>query len=334
MSSASSARFSAFLPPQLAAAAAELHAASLRASSQRAIASKARQYELAVAQLGLGEPYPVQDHKVWAFVVWLRDRGTVHPAAFKQYVSAVATVARLRGQLWVHGPEVSSIIAGCVQLLQPALGVCKRGYLPASVALQVLRAGDASRDPGDMLAALVVQFCFIFFSRGHTALALRDADVTLSADAVSLVVTAFSHKGKSAAESALVPPQVFPTAGVPELPRLLQRFRLARGAAGQPPDSYLLSLDFSRPSAAAVQAWFCRGLALPGVLRPPPNVSWTSHSGRHGGATAAYQSGCPSPWIAAWGAWAPASPCLALYVHVTAPHDPASINYFGQFISR
>ena len=334
MSSIPSDRFSSLLPPHLAAAASELHAASLRASSQRAIASKARQYESAVAQLGLGDPYPVQDHKVWAFVVWLRDRGTVHPAAFKQYVSAVATVARLRGQQWVHGPEVASIIAGCVQLLRPALAVCKRGYLPASVALQVLRAGDASGDHGDMLAALVVQFCFIFFSRGHTALALLDADVTLSDDDMSLVVTAFSHKGKSAAESALIPPQVFPTAGVPALPRLLRRFRSACSVAGRPRSPYLLSLDGSRPSAADVQRWFCKGLALPGVAHPPANVAWTSHSGRHGGATAAYQAGCPSPWIAAWGAWAPASPCLALYVHVTAPHDPASLNYFGQFMCR
>jgi hypothetical protein len=221
-----------------------------------------------------------------------------------------------------------------VQLLQPALEVCKRGYLPASVALQVLRAGAASREPGDMLAALVVQFCFIFFSRGHTALALLDADVTVSDDNLSLVVTAFSHKGKSAAESALIPPQIFPTAGVPDLPRLLRRFRSARGGVGAPGSSYLLSLDFTRPSAADIQGWFRKGLALPGVECPPPNVSWTSHSGRHGGATAAYQAGCPSPWIAAWGAWAPASPCLALYVHVTAPHDSASLNYFGHFMRR
>jgi hypothetical protein len=332
MTSASSSRFSSLLPPHLAAAASELHAASLRPSSQRAIASKARQYELAVAELGLGDPFPVQDHKVWAFVVWLRDRGTVHPSAFKQYVSAVATVARLRGQQWVQGPEVSSIIAGCVQLLRPAVAACKRGYLPATVALQVLRAGEASCDLSDMLSALVVQFCFIFFSRGHTAMALLDADVTLADDDASLVVTAFSHKGKSAAASALVPPQIFPTAGVPELPRLLRRFRVARGVVR--PDSPLFSLDESRPSAADVQELFCRGLALPGVDRPPANISWTSHSGRHGGVMAAYQAGCPSPWIAAWGAWAPASPCLALYVHVTAPHDPASFNYFGQFMRR
>ena len=334
MPAAPGARFAAALPPPVAAAVAELHAASLLASSQRVIASKARQYEVAVGQLRLGDPYPVEDHKVWAFVAWLRDGGRVHPSAFPQYVSAVATVARLRGQRWAPGPEVGAVIAGCVRLLRPVEGGPKRGPLPAAVALQVLRAGAAAAAPGDMLAALVVQFCFVFFSRSDTALALLDADVVLSPGDASLVVTAFRHKGRTHAASATVPPQVFPTAGVPELPRLLRRFRAARAASAVREAPYLLSLDGSRPSAAAIQACFARGLALPGVAAPPANVAWTSHSGRHGGATAAYQAGCGERWIAGWGAWAPHSSCLSLYVHVTAPPDPVSHSYFGAFLSR
>lgn len=334
MPTAPGARFAAVLPPSIAAAVAELHAASLLASSQRVIASKARQYEMAIGQLGLGDPYPVEDHKVWAFVAWLRDGGRVHPSAFQQYVSALATVARLRGQRWVPGPEVNAIIAGCARLLRPAAEGPKRGHLPAAVALQVLRAGAAASAPEDMLAALVVQFCFIFFSRSDTAMALLDADVTLSPDGASLVVTAYRHKGKSHAASAMVPPQVFPTAGVPELPGLLRRFRAARAARTLGDSPYLLSLDGSRPSVAAIQACFAKGVALPGVMAPPANVAWTSHSGRHGGATAAYQAGCDERWIANWGAWAPQSSCLSTYIHVTAPPDPTSQSYFGAFLSR
>ena len=334
MPAAPGTRFAVVLPPALATAVAVLHAASLRDSSQRVIASKARQYEVAVRELSLGEPYPVEDHKVWGFITWLRDGGRVHPSAFPQYVSAVATVARLRGQRWVPGPEIGAIIAGCVRLLRPAAGGAKRGHLPATVALEVLRAGAAAVTLEDMLAALVVQFCFIFFSRSDTAMALADTDVALSADGESLVVTAFRHKGKSHAASAAVPPQVFPTAGVPELPALLRRFRAGRAERVGAVACFLLSLDGTRPSAAAVQAAFARGLALPGVPAPPPNVTWTSHSGRHGGATAAYQAGCSERWIATWGAWAPQSSCLSTYIHVTAPIDPVSEKYFGAFLSR
>jgi hypothetical protein len=322
-------QFSACLPPAVASEAAALHAASLRASSQKVLASRVKQYETAVRELRLGDPFPVEDFKVWGFLVWLRDRGSVHPKAFKQYVSAVSTVTRMRGEPWVAGPEVNGIIAGCLRLVRAEAGVAKRGHLPATVALRVLEAGCTAQGLADVLAALVVQFCFVFFSRSETAMALLDSDVAISEDGRSLAVTAFQHKGRTPEESARLPPQELPLQGVPELAQLLTRFRTLRGPVVGP---YLLSLDGSRPTAQRIQAAFARGVALPGVPAPPPNVVWTSHSGRHGGATAAYQARLPTQWITSWGAWAPGSPCLSLYVHVTAPYDENCLKYFGHFL--
>ena len=51
-------------------------------------------------------------------------------------------------------------------------------------------------------------------------------------------------------------------------------------------------------------------------------------------ATAAYQARLPMPWITSWGAWAPSSPCLSLYVHVTAPYDEHCLRYFGHFLQQ
>jgi hypothetical protein len=202
--------------------------------------------------------------------------------------------------------------------------------------LQVLRAGCVAERLEDVLAALVVQFCFIFFSRSDTAMAMRNSEVTLSPDHAQLCVTAFQHKGRTHAASAQVPPQVFPLTGVPELAALLLRFRRMRlracRHASTAPDEFLLSVDGRRPTTRDIQAAFVRGLALPGVDAPPANVSWTSHSGRHGGATAAYQARLPMQWIAHWGAWAPTSQCLSTYVHVTAPFDEVSRLYFGYFL--
>ena len=195
-------QFDASLPPSVAAEAAALHAASLRPSSQRVIASRLKQYETAVRELLLGDPFPVADYKVWGFLVWLRDRGAVHPKAFKQYVSAVSTMSRMRGEPWVAGPEVNGIIAGCLRLVRAEAGVAKRGHLPATVALRVLEAGCAAQGLSDILAALVVQFCFVFFSRSETAMALLDSDVAISQNGRFLAVTAFQHKGRTAEESA------------------------------------------------------------------------------------------------------------------------------------
>lgn len=327
-------QFTARLPPAVAAKAAALHAASLRSSSQRVIASRVKQYETAVRELRLGDPFPVEDFKVWGFLVWLRDRGSVHPKAFKQYVSAVSTASRLRGEPWVAGPEVNGIVAGCLRLVRADANVVKRGHLPATVALRVLEAGCVATELPDILAALVVQFCFVFFSRSETAMALLDSDVAISEGARSLAVTAFRHKGRTSEESARVPPQELPLQGVPELAQLLTRFRAMRAARTQGLGPFLLSLDGSRPTAQRIQAAFARGVALPGVPAPPPNVVWTSHSGRHGGATAAYQARLPTQWITSWGAWAPSSPCLSLYVHVTAPYDENCLKYFGHFLRQ
>ena len=85
-------------------------------------------------------------------------------------------------------------------------------------------------------------------------------------------------------------------------------------------------------SSALVNAWLQEVLAVLNV-EAPVGCSWSSHSLRSGGASAAFALGVDLLVIMSWGLWASLD-SLHLYVDVLVRADEAAGLFFGHLLRK
>jgi hypothetical protein len=114
--------------------------------------------------------------------------------------------------------------------------------------------------------------------------------------------------------------------------RLLRRWLHARGTVSD--DAYFWALPGEASSeawtSALINAWLHEILSVLQV-QPPLGCSWSSHSLRSGGASAAFALGVDLLVIMNWGLWSTLD-SLHLYVDVLVQPDAAAALFFGHLL--
>ena len=135
------------------------------------------------------------------YISWLGLKGTVHAENLQPYLSAINNYFRLHHRNPVAlGPLVTAARQSLGKRQRTVNPGAARIYLPADAAFKIFRYGyeflQGVRAPDatafrDIVATV---FAFFFFDRSGTTRAVRDGDVSVSADTVVFLV--YHRKGK------------------------------------------------------------------------------------------------------------------------------------------
>ena len=116
---------------------------------------------------------------------------------------------------------------------------------------------------------------------------------------------------------------------------LLSRWLFVRGPVAADAFFWALPEDDVGSSSwcsAVINTWLQEVILALGVA-PPLGCSWSSHSMRSGGASAAFALGVDLLIIKSWGLWASLD-SLHLYVDVLVAADEATGLFFGHLLRR
>jgi len=214
-----------------------------------------------------------------------------------------------------------------------SLAPVRRTPLPASVIWRALHLGLETNEPRLVRACACVVFQFLWFCRADTGIQLREAHVGVSEFGITL-----NERGKTISRHVAAPvSRPFDSDWDPDglVLALLLRWRHPRGAV--PADAFFWAFDYedvASPawSSALVNAWLQEVLAALNV-EAPVGCSWSSHSLRSGGASAAFALGVDLLVIMSWGLWASLD-SLHLYVDVLVRADEAAGLFFGHLLRK
>ena len=289
-------------------------------------------------QVGLGHeplcPMPASQSTILLYLGFLQEEDKVHARSLQPYMSAINQAhldfgfpAPAVGQLLRLARRGFGEVEG-----GSCLAPVRRSPLPASVAYRALRLGLSTDDPGLLRACACVVFQFAWFARADTGIHLREAHVSISEFGITL-----NERTKTIARHVAAPvSRPFDATWDPDrlLLALLLRWRSVRGPVA--PDAFFWALSSDDVgaawSSALVNTWLQEVLSALGVSAPA-GCSWTSHSLRSGGASAAFALGVDLLVIMAWGLWA-SMDSLHLYVDVLVAADEAAGIFFGHLLRR
>jgi hypothetical protein len=314
----------------------QLLSGSLSSSSWISYDRAARMF-LEFCQLRRLRPVPALPSTIAAFLVQLRRRGNVRGGAVRPIMAAIAKL-----HLWAgaeppqRNPIIAMAVRGFQRLTQGQVNRLRRVPLLSQHALTIARLGMRALSSGDVrtaTSAACVLFQFVFFARASTAAAQRACDVFISGDVISVRLS--SEKQRTPGE------------------RVLHFVRLNTGPAAQPWD--FLAAYIRQQRAAEAQFLFGRlnqpvpyravsafwGAAT--RVRPPVGGTYTPHSGRIGGASAALAFGIPEVVVQRRGGWrsatsmmpyvfaVPSVPADRLFFYHLRPSEPPSVPGFNPF---
>ena len=328
---------------ELGRLASRLVGASLSPTSYQSYGSALGQFVRFCAEEGT-EPLDASLATVLRFTAWLARRGTVGASSLQPYYSAINRFLQdhLR-QPVAHGPLLSAARRGLALQQVDTRPDPVRVALPAEAALAILRAAQAGLEgarwtceglPGLQLlrAQVMTVVNFLFLHRASTSTHCKTGDLVVDSRAVTLY-PAFL-KGKRRDPAGRKPVYTLPVRHQPEVAALLRAYILGREHLASsmrvavPEMFWVLPGERVTPGAALVTQWLQVACASVGAA-PPPGFTWSSHSLRKGGATAAYHAGVPLGTIRYLGAWAKHSAVVNDYIDFAAQNTPAGAFFFG-----
>jgi hypothetical protein len=285
------------------------------------------------------------------YTAWLALLGTVAASSLQPYFSAVNKFFRDHQRQLIAVGELLSDARRGLEMLQHRLNpTASRLPLPASVALDILKAAAALRDTltwnhatlpqlQRFRACLVVCVNYIFFCRAETGARCHTGDLIV--DILSPQICLFVRKTKGDQLRGTSDKLVFaiPIAAIPVLADLMDYYTQHRAAFSakfyiRPPLDAFWSFAPDESSAdwgapATVSAWLALAL-LTVNTSAPAGFKWTSHSLRKGAASAAICIGAPLPVIKYMGGWAKNSSVTeGKYIEPTMTPAPAARRFFG-----
>lgn len=280
-------------------------------------------------------PMPATQSTVLLYLGFLQEEDKVHARSLQPYMSAINQAhidfgfpAPAVGQLLRLARRGFGEIEG-----GSTLTPVRRAPLPASVVWRALQLGLSTHDPRLLRACSCVVFQFLWFARADTGIQLREAHVGVSEFGITL-----NERTKTIARHVAAPvSRPFDAAWDPDglVLALLLRWRSVRGPVAADAFFWALPEDdvcSSTWCSAAISTWLQEVLGALGVA-PPVGCSWSSHSLRSGGASAAFALGVDLLVIKSWGLWASLD-SLHLYVDVLVAADEAAGLFFGHLLRR
>lgn len=274
------------------------------------------------------QPLPATLETVLCYIGAVLEEGTVAATSLQPYLSAINRVhADFDFERPAQGPLVAAARKGMGFAQVDTEPRLQRKYLPAEAARAALDAGLRSSTAGSARDYMVIVLSYLWFHRASTTGSLQDHDVQVTE--TELLVHERFRKGHSheVTTRAIAMPRTSP--GVDAACRLVEHFRTLRGKCA--PQAAFYGLQGESPAALSaefIDTTFRRGLTALSI-QAPPGYSFSSHSGRAGGATAAYSIGGTLERICHIGGWAFGSKAVHDYIDVTAPWSPDAAYFFS-----
>ena len=173
---------------------------------------------------------------------------------------------------------------------------------------------------------LTVQFAF--FSRADSDITLLAEDVDIFDDTFSINVKAKNIERSQAAPLSRVtslthdPQRLFQ--------RLQQKWRLLRRHNNNKRPYWLFHDE--KPATAQIITTWLREIMDVIDLHTTPGVSYSGHSLRRGGASAAHATNVSTPRIISWGLWRDFNTAIS-YIDVNMQQDQAACIFFSNLLA-
>lgn len=268
---------------------------------------------------------PASSSTVLAYLGWLLDEGSVHAKSLQPYLSAINSFHADQG---LDRPAVGHFVALARRGFDEIEGTldpnqATRQPLPASVAWAILCLGLSTPDMATLRLTTCVVLQFAFFARSDTGAQAQWGDVRLDAFGLH-----WRERTKTLARTEPATLTVPPSASVsPSILDLFQRYRDTIGPRSPDSPLWMLPSECRQPRPASVEHWLQAALGILHIT-PPPGVSWSSHSLRSGGATAALSIGADVATIARWGLWKDLG-SLQVYLDPLVGPSSEALAFFG-----
>lgn len=250
------------------------------------------------------------------------ETGRVHPRNWRPYL---ACINRAHDDFGLPAPARHRIVAaasrGALRLAeqQPRFSARPvRRPLPAPVAAAALSVAASEASPAASAAPLAVASACILMVRASSLVHVRPEDVRFPPDG-GVCITVTHHKTRLATSLVRSVP--------PASPMLVHWIALLRVlVAATARACPLFAFSGQSPSAGLSSA--VRTVLSAAGMSPPSGVSFSGHSCRGGGATAALAVGVSLPVVMGWGDWKSLD-SVVRYIDPLCPPSPAAVALFG-----
>ena len=247
------------------------------------------------------------------YVGHLADAGRA-PATIEQAVAAIRTAHRAAGHREQPDTEGARLVLRGHRRARAAGG--RRARQATPVTIESLRAMVEHCDPDTVIGlrdrvALVLGLALM--GRRSELVALELADVTETPDGLEVLIRASKTDQDALGAVVAIPPgQHADTDPV----RLVRAWRARLAEHGHTSGRLLRSVTRHGRIGASLSADAVSDLVQAAAKRAklPHADTYSAHSLRAGGATAAYRAGAPVSTIAAHGRWAAGSPVVLSYI--------------------
>ena len=275
---------------------------------------------------------PASQTTILAFIGYLASLGKIRSSSLQPYLSAINSLhADFGFPKPAQGHWISLARKGFGEI-EGSLNQAptKAAPFPASYMLSILKHGlkdTTSSHHIRVCACLTAQFAF--FSRADSGINLLDEDVDIFNDTFSINVKAKNIERSQAAPLSRV------TSTTHDPQRLFQQLqekwkRLRGHNINKSP--YWLFQDEPPATAQIITSWL-RDIMTALELHTPPGVSYTGHSLRRGGASAAHAINVSTPRIIAWGLWRDFNTAIS-YIDVNVQQDQAAYIFFSNLLAQ
>ena len=284
---------------------------------------------------------PAEPSTCALYVAHIANKGTVRASSLQPYLSAINWVHKdimLTADGPATGPLLTRLRQGLAieQAQEPAVAANVRVALPADVAWRALQKGLSMHTVKTLEHARVLRACtavalgFLTMGRADTTVHLRPGDIFW--DKNMLYITLQHEKGRSRRADFAARTVTFPVnpTNLPLL-HLLHAWHKFRDSWGHGNVYFGLKGERAPTSpSAALSAWLILVCQLLDV-HPPPGCTWSSHSLRKGGASAANAIGVPTAQIRLIGGWQRQSAVVLDYIDAAVLQSPGAWFFFGAF---
>jgi len=275
---------------------------------------------------------PASQTTILAFIGYLASLGKIRSSSLQPYLSAINSLhADFGFAKPAQGHWISLARKGFGEI-EGSLNQAptKAAPFPASYMLSILTHGlldTTSSHHVRVCACLTAQFAF--FSRADSGINLLAEDVDIFNDTFSINVKAKNIERSQAAPLSRV------TSATHDPQRLFQQLqfkwkRLRCHHINKRP--YWLFHDEQPATAQIITTWL-REIMEVLDLHTPPGVSYTGHSLRRGGASAAHAINVSTPRIIAWGLWRDFNTAIS-YIDVNVQQDKAAYIFFSNLLAQ
>ena len=278
-------------------------------------------------------PMPASRATVLLFLGYLQDEDKVHAASLQPYMSAIIQAHIDFGfPAPAMGHDVNLARKGFGEVEgEHTLKTAVRSPLPARVAYEILQLGLRTTNTHTLRRCACLSVAFAWFARADTGILMRRAHVTRQADGMGL-----NERTKTVARHLAAPiwrAQSWEHDPASVFNKLLERWENSQNHA--PDDFYWSTSNDDYTDAQWIPSlignWLSEILLILNI-QPPAGVSWSGHSLRSGGATAAYSIGVDALIVKRFGIWKCGLSSAQVYIDVLALPDAAARLFFGHLL--